>query len=128
MVVAAERPDARARQRLAGVVAGLAVLANSRLLLLPLVLAVFVAWDVRPAAALPSPGAVLVGAAALAVVPWVVRNQASVGCFTLTTDARALWKANNPATYEILASRRSGSTRCPSCPGAPPWPELRGRS
>jgi hypothetical protein len=38
------------------------------------------------------------------LAPWVVRNRVEVGCFTLTTDARALWKANNFATYETLAA------------------------
>ena len=42
--------------------------------------------------------------AVLVTVPWVVRNRVQVGCATLTTDARALWKANNPQTYDILAN------------------------
>src|SRR6266567_3079316 len=45
----------------------------------------------------------LVAAAALAVTPWVVRNKVDVGFFSLTTDGRALWKANNAQTYELLA-------------------------
>ena len=35
-------------------------------------------------------------------MPWVVRNKVSVGCWAVTTDARALWKANNVNTYETL--------------------------
>jgi hypothetical protein len=42
--------------------------------------------------------------AAVAVAPWVVRNKVQVGCFAITTDARALWKANDQYTYATLAS------------------------
>ena len=122
VLVAAERRTLR-MVSMAGVIAGLAVLANSRLLLLPLVLAVFVAWDFRPARRAALAAAVLVGVAALVTVPWLARNQASVGCFTLTTDSRALWKANNLATYDILAAGK-WIDQVPNLPGAPPWPEL----
>jgi hypothetical protein len=59
----------------------------------------------------------------LVVVPWVVRNDARVGCYAITTDARALWKANNPATRAILANG-GWIDDVPELPGAPPWPEL----
>ena len=49
----------------------------------------------------PAP-AVALGVAVLVVSPWVVRNDVSVGCFAITTDARALWKANNEHTLETL--------------------------
>jgi hypothetical protein len=45
----------------------------------------------------------LVAAAALTLTPWLVRNKVEVGCFALTTDGRALWKANNAQTYGLLA-------------------------
>jgi Dolichyl-phosphate-mannose-protein mannosyltransferase len=84
----------------AGVSAGLAVLGNVRLAFLPLVLAVYLlfrnGWSWAPLA--------VVLAAAVTVTPWVVRNRVEVGCFALTTDARALWKANNLQTYDLLAS------------------------
>ena len=83
----------------AGVIAGLAVLGNVRLVLIPLVLAAYLVirngWTWAPAA--------LVIAAALSVTPWVIRNKIEVGCFALTTDGRALWKANNDQTYSLLA-------------------------
>jgi 4-amino-4-deoxy-L-arabinose transferase-like glycosyltransferase len=86
----------------AGVLAGLAILGNSRLVLVPLVLVAYLlarlgrrAW---PAAAI-----LLVGAA-VAVSPWVIRTRIEVGCWAITTDARALWKANNLQTYDVLAS------------------------
>ena len=44
----------------------------------------------------------MLAAAAVVVMPWVVRNEVSVGCATITTDARALWKANNSATLTTL--------------------------
>jgi 4-amino-4-deoxy-L-arabinose transferase-like glycosyltransferase len=107
----------------AGAATGLAILGNARLALLPLVLAGFLLWTFRPRQAAPLAAAGLLAAAALVVSPWIVRNQLSVGCATLTTDARALWKANNPATYDVLASGR-WIDDVPELPGAPPWPEL----
>jgi hypothetical protein len=82
----------------AGVFAGLAILGNVRLTALPIVLAgyllVRIGWSWAPVA--------LIAAAALTVTPWVVRNRVEVGCFALTTDGRALWKANNLQTYPLL--------------------------
>jgi 4-amino-4-deoxy-L-arabinose transferase-like glycosyltransferase len=106
-----------------GAVAGVAVLGNARLALLPLVLAVYVAWLVRPWTRALLAGAALLAAAGLAVAPWVARNEARVGCFALTTDARALWKANNLNTYDTL-DRGLWIDDVPELPGAPPWPEL----
>jgi hypothetical protein len=101
----------------AGAVAGVAILGNVRLLLVPLLLAGFLA--LRGAAV---PGAVLTVVAALVVAPWVVRNEVSVGCIALTTDSRALWKANNEHTLETL--RRGGwIDDVPRIPGAPPTPQ-----
>ena len=83
----------------AGIIAGLAVLGNVRLIFIPLVVAAYLVirngWSWAPVA--------LVVAAALTVTPWVVRNKVEVGCFALTTDGRALWKANNDQTYSLLA-------------------------
>jgi 4-amino-4-deoxy-L-arabinose transferase-like glycosyltransferase len=105
-----------------GAVTGLAILSNARLLLLPLVLAPYVAWRVRPAGrAIAAAALVLVGAA-LVTAPWVVRNKVVIGCATITTDTRALWKANNPATYDVLA-RGGWIDDVPDLRGVPPWPE-----
>ena len=83
----------------AGLFGGLAVLGNVRLIFIPLVVAAYLVirngWSWAPAA--------LVVAAALTITPWVVRNKVEVGCFALTTDGRALWKANNDQTYDLLA-------------------------
>jgi hypothetical protein len=48
--------------------------------------------------------AIVVIGAAVAVAPWLIRNRVEVGCWAITTDARALWKANNLETYHVLAS------------------------
>jgi 4-amino-4-deoxy-L-arabinose transferase-like glycosyltransferase len=82
----------------AGVYAGLAILGNVRLSALPLFLAGYLlvrtGWSWAPVA--------LLAAAAVTVAPWVVRNRVEVGCYALTTDGRALWKANNLQTYGLL--------------------------
>ena len=86
-----------------GAVCGLAVLGNVRLLALPAVLLAYLVWRRRPSRPTLAGAAVLVGVFALVLVPWASRNAARVGCFTITTDSLALWKANNPRTYETLA-------------------------
>jgi hypothetical protein len=102
-LVAAERPTKRLAAAL-GVVTGLAMLGNTRLVALPLVCAGYLLWRLpRSRSAVVAVVLVLAGAA-VAVAPWVVRNKVSVGCFALTTDARALWKANNVQTYGLLTS------------------------
>ena len=105
-----------------GAVTGLAILSNARLLLLPLVLAPYVGWRVRPAGRAIAAAALVVVGAALVTAPWVVRNKVVIGCATITTDTRALWKANNPATYDVLA-RGGWIDDVPDLPGVPPWPE-----
>jgi Dolichyl-phosphate-mannose-protein mannosyltransferase len=84
----------------AGILGGLAVLGNVRLALLPVVVAIYLVvrngWSWAPVA--------VVAAAAVAVAPWLIRNRVEVGCFALTTDGRALWKANNLQTYGLLAA------------------------
>ncbi len=83
----------------AGILGGLAVLGNVRLVFIPFVVAAYLVvrngWGWAPVA--------LVAAAALTVTPWVTRNKVEIGCFALTTDGRALWKANNGQTYDLLA-------------------------
>jgi 4-amino-4-deoxy-L-arabinose transferase-like glycosyltransferase len=97
-----------------GVVLGLALLGNTRLTALPLFLAVYLVWN---RAGVPAVTAMLV-LCVVTVSPWVVRNRVQVGCYTITTDARALWKANNIHTYETLA-RGGWIDEVPPLPGAP---------
>jgi 4-amino-4-deoxy-L-arabinose transferase-like glycosyltransferase len=82
----------------AGFVTGVAILSNSRLVLLPVVFALYVLW--RRAGWLAAFAVPVLAAVALA--PWVIRNKVEVGCFAITSDARALWKANNLGTYDTL--------------------------
>ena len=91
-------------------------------MLLPLVLAPYVAWRVLPRGRAVATALVVVLGAVLVVAPWVVRNDVVIGCPTITTDTRALWKANNPATYDVLA-RGGWIDDVPDLPGVPPWPE-----
>jgi hypothetical protein len=103
-----------------GAALGLAVLGNVRLVLLPLVVAGFLLVLGRRAAVVPA--LVAVAVSGVVVTPWVVRNQVSVGCFTLTTDGRALWKANNPNTLRTLEAGK-WIDDVPGIPGAPPTPQ-----
>jgi 4-amino-4-deoxy-L-arabinose transferase-like glycosyltransferase len=104
-----------------GIVLALAILANTRLLFLPLVLAGYLLWQRRSWTA----PALCVGACVLGLLPWAVRNDVSVGCFTLSTDTKALWKANNANTYSVLAAG-GWIDDVPNLPGAPPTPEMTG--
>jgi 4-amino-4-deoxy-L-arabinose transferase-like glycosyltransferase len=103
---------------LVGLLCGIAILGNTRLALLPVVLAVYLVWRTRVAL----PAALVVVVAGIAVLPWLVRNDVNVGCWTLTTDARSLWKANNAATYDTLAEGK-WIDAITGPPGRPPTPE-----
>jgi hypothetical protein len=103
---------------LLGLVLGLAILSNTRLVFLPLVVVAFLLVLRRDWIAA---GAVI-GVCALTLVPWTTRNALQVGCFTLTTDARALWKANNLNTYSTLAAGK-WIDDVPRLPGSPYTPE-----
>ena len=104
-----------------GAIAGAAILGNARLLLLPIAIAVYVAWRSPFGQALTA-AALVIGMAAVVVAPWVVRNKVQVGCYVITTDSRALWKANNENTRGVL-DHGGWIDDVPALPGAPPWPE-----
>ncbi|CAB4709091.1 unannotated protein [freshwater metagenome] len=117
-LLAAQGTLTRRRAALLGVISGVAVLSNSRLIVFPIVLAIYLLWrgtSWRAAILVP----VL---AAVAVAPWVVRNKVEVGCFAMTTDARALWKANNVNTYTTLAAGK-WIDDVPDLAGRPPTPQ-----
>jgi 4-amino-4-deoxy-L-arabinose transferase-like glycosyltransferase len=119
-IVAVERRSLRLAGLL-GVVAGLAILANTRLAFLPIVLAAYVAWRLRRTRIVALAAVAIVAGAAVAVAPWVVRNRIELGCYALTTDSKALWKANNPQTYELIASGQwiDGAKDPPGAPLTP---------
>src|SRR5687768_7380664 len=105
-----------------GSVSRLAILGDARFVLLPVAVAVYVAWRIVPVSRTVTAMALVVGVAALFVAPWVARNKVQVGCYAITTDSRALWKANNPNTRDVL-DRGLWIDDVPELPGAPPWPE-----
>jgi hypothetical protein len=109
-----------------GAALGVAILGNARLVLLPLVLGVWLL--VRLGLAHHGLAALLVvcSCAALVLAPWVARNRISIGCLAITTDSRALWKANNLNTYDVLA-RGGWIDDVPPLPGAPPSPQDAGQ-
>jgi 4-amino-4-deoxy-L-arabinose transferase-like glycosyltransferase len=98
-----DRPG-KGRAVLLGVVSGISMLGNTRLVFLPVLCALFVAWRLPRARATALVAALVLAGAAAAVAPWLVRNRVSVGCWALTTDGRAMWKANNARTYGLLSS------------------------
>lgn len=106
-----------------GALIGVAILGNSRLVLLPVVLAPFLVWQLRPGLRAVAVGMLVVIVAVVVVAPWALRNRSQVGCLAITTDSRALWKANNPATYGVL-DRGGWIDDVPELEGGPPWPEL----
>lgn len=84
---------------LLGLLSGVAILSNARVVLLPFALGFFLLWQ-RAGWIVAVTVPVLAG---VALLPWVVRNKVELGCFAITTDGRALWKANNLNTYSTLA-------------------------
>ena len=104
-LIVAERPTTW-RALLLGAVAGAAMLGNSRLVFLPILCALYLAWKLPRARATALAVTLVLAGAAVVVAPWLVRNKVSVGCWALTTDGRAMWKANNAGTYALLSSGR----------------------
>jgi 4-amino-4-deoxy-L-arabinose transferase-like glycosyltransferase len=104
---------------LLGLVSGLMILGNVRTLFVPLVLGAYILWRRRGWTWEP---ALALGVAALVLAPWVVRNERNVGCVAITTDARALWKANNENTLETL-QRGGWIDDVPNIPGTPLTPQ-----
>jgi len=102
-LVVAERPSKRLAALL-GVVTGLALLGNTRLVFVPVLCALYLVWRLPRARSTAWIAALVLAGAAVTVAPWLVRNKVNVGCWTITTDGRALWKANNTQTYGLLSS------------------------
>ncbi len=111
-----------ARAAAVGAAIGLGILGNVRLEALPILVGAYLLWRAGISRRTLIAMAALLAGTALLVMPWVVRNKASVGCFAVTTDARALWKANNVNTYATL---KSGGwiDRVPQPKSFPPTPQ-----
>jgi 4-amino-4-deoxy-L-arabinose transferase-like glycosyltransferase len=120
-VVVAARPTLRIAALL-GIALGLAILGNVRLAGLPVLAALFVLWQASPRRRVVEVVGLFLAVTALVVAPWVIRNHVSVGCWAVTTDARALWKANNVNTYRTL-THGGWIDNVPPYPGAPPTPQ-----
>jgi 4-amino-4-deoxy-L-arabinose transferase-like glycosyltransferase len=100
-LVVAERPSKRLALLL-GIVTGAAMLGNTRLVFIPVLCALYLVWRLPRARSSAMIASLVLAGAAVAIAPWLVRNRVSVGCWAITTDGRALWKANNPQTYGLL--------------------------
>lgn len=100
-LLVAERPTVRRTVGL-GLVSGLAMLGNTRLVFVPILCALYLAWYLPRTRATALVAVLVLAGAAVAVAPWIVRNKADVGCWAITTDGRAMWKANNSRTYRLL--------------------------
>jgi 4-amino-4-deoxy-L-arabinose transferase-like glycosyltransferase len=120
-LVLTDRPRIRIAALL-GLALGLGILGNVRLAALPLLVAAFVFVRIGFDRRAVWIAVTILGVAAIAVAPWLVRNRVSVGCWAVTTDGRALWKANNVNTYDTL-THGGWIDAVPPYPGAPPTPE-----
>jgi 4-amino-4-deoxy-L-arabinose transferase-like glycosyltransferase len=118
-----DRPSKRLAVLL-GVVTGLAMLGNTRLVFIPILCAAYVAWRLPRTRAAVVVSALVLAGAAIAVTPWLVRNKVELGCVTLTTDGKALWKANNTQTYGLLSSGQWIDNVAKDSPRPPPPNEL----
>ena len=107
---------------LLGVALGLGILGNVRLAALPALVGLYVVWQAGWRRHVLAAVGVLLAVTALVIAPWVIRNRVSVGCWAVTTDARALWKANNANTYRTL-THGGWIDDVPRYPGAPPTPQ-----
>ena len=105
-----------------GAMIGVGVLGNVRLEFFPFVIAAYLLWRAGVSKRTLTAAAVLCVATIVVLTPWVVRNKVSIGCWAVTTDARALWKANNVNTYATL---KSGGwiDRVPQPKSFPPTPQ-----
>jgi 4-amino-4-deoxy-L-arabinose transferase-like glycosyltransferase len=107
---------------LLGLAFGLGILGNVRLAALPVVLGLFVLWRAGLGRSTLTAVGVSLAVTGLVVAPWVIRNRVTVGCVAITTDAKALWKANNVNTYRTL-THGGWIDDVPKYRGAPPTPE-----
>jgi len=120
-LVLTSRPSVRFGALL-GVAFGLGILGNVRLAALPVVVGLFVLGQAGVRRTALAAVGVSFAVTGLVVAPWVIRNRVNVGCTAITTDAKALWKANNVNTYSTL-THGGWIDDVPKYPNAPPTPE-----
>lgn len=122
-LIVADRPSKRLAALL-GVVTGLSMLGNTRLVFIPFLCAAYLLWRLPRSRVTAGIVALVLAGAAVAVAPWLVRNEVQLGCLTLTTDGKALWKANNLQTYGLLSSGQWIDNIASDSPRPPPPNEL----
>ena len=105
-----------------GCVAGLAILGNARLVLLPVALGFYVAGRVPRARTLAA-AALVVVAAGLVVAPWVARNKRR-GRLLRDHDRCSRAVEGEQPGHARRARPRGLDRRRPGAAGASPWPEL----
>ena len=105
-----------------GCVAGLAILGNARLVFLPVAVAVYVVWRIRPGARVVAAAALVLAGAALVVAPWVARNKVEVGLLRDHDRRARAVEGEQPEHAAVFSTAAVGSTTYPNCPAAPPWP------
>jgi Dolichyl-phosphate-mannose-protein mannosyltransferase len=118
-LIVSERPTVR-RALALGLVSGLAMLGNTRLVFVPILCVLYLAWRLPRTRATALVAGLVLGGAAIAVAPWIVRNKVNVGCWAITTDGRAMWKANNVRTYPLLKAGHWIDDVGPNVPRPPP--------
>jgi hypothetical protein len=118
-LMVSERPTTR-RALALGLVSGFAMLGNTRLVFVPILCVLYLVWRLPRTRATAIVAALTLGGAAIAIAPWIVRNKVSVGCWAITTDGRAMWKANNVRTYPLLKAGHWIDDVGPNVPRPPP--------
>jgi 4-amino-4-deoxy-L-arabinose transferase-like glycosyltransferase len=122
-LVVAERPSKKLAALL-GFVTGLSMLGNTRLVFIPFLCALYLLWRLPRSRYAAGIAALVLAGAAVAVAPWLIRNEVQLGCVTLTTDGKALWKANNTQTYGLLSSGQWIDNVASDSPRPPPPNQL----
>ena len=111
-LIVAERPSKKLAALL-GVVTGLAMLGNTRLVFLPILCAGYLVWRLPRVRLTAWIAALVLGGAAVAVAPWIVRNKVQLGCWTITTDGRAHVEGEQPPDVRAALLRAVDRQRQP---------------
>ena len=107
------------RRRCSALALGLAILGNSRLILLPLVIAGYLLWRRKGWQTV----GVTLAACVIALVPWLVRNRGERRLLHAHDGLARALEGEQPQHVRHARPRR-WIDDVPNLPGAPPWPEL----